>query len=221
MCETAAVTAAMAAAVAGCGGNSHHASTPTTATGSATTPSTAPSTSATTATPGTTAATTSTPATTTPATTAAGGRCATSQLRVTLGQGSGAAGSVYVPLVLTNASSSICTVFGYPGVSYVAGSAGAQVGAAATRSGGSGAVITLSPGASASSTLQEVEGGNFPANECQPTPVVGLRVYPPGQTAAAFVALPSPTTGCAGTLTNGQYLLSVGPLVAGTAGMPG
>jgi hypothetical protein len=39
--------------------------------------------------------------------------------------------------------------------------------------------------------------GAFDPAQCQPTPVRGLRVYPPRSTAAEFV--PFPATACAGT----------------------
>lgn len=58
--------------------------------------------------------------------------CATTALTASLGPGSGAAGSSYYPIEFTNASSTTCTLYGYPGVSFVTAS-GVQVGAAATR----------------------------------------------------------------------------------------
>jgi hypothetical protein len=51
---------------------------------------------------------------------------------------------------------------------------------------------------------------NYDAAVCRPTPVRGLRVYPPGDTAALFV--PAEGTGCAGTPPGDQ--LSVQTLTA-------
>ena len=45
--------------------------------------------------------------------------------------------------------------------------------------------------------VQFVQVANFDATVCRPTPVRGLRVYPPGDTASLFVAAAG--TGCAGT----------------------
>ncbi|MGH9060971.1 MAG: DUF4232 domain-containing protein, partial [Acidimicrobiales bacterium] len=223
--QVAVFAAGVVAVASGCGGGHHKAAaTSTPAPASAPTSSTAPGTTAGGATSSTApggsggvpGAATSTTAAPTPG--GNGGTCTAAQLRATLGSGQGAAGSVYVPLVLTNSGTSSCSIYGYPGVSYVTSSGGQQVGAAATRSGGYGAHITLAPGDSASATLRQVEGGNYPASECQPTPVAALRVYPPGATAAAFVALPGQTVGCAGNLPAGQSLLSISPLIAGTKG---
>jgi hypothetical protein len=55
-----------------------------------------------------------------------------------------------------------------------------------------------------------VNVANYDAAVCRPTPVRGLRVYPPGDTAALFV--PAEGTGCAGTPPGDQ--LSVQTLTA-------
>jgi hypothetical protein len=126
--------------------------------------------------------------------------CTTNQLAVTLGAGDGAAGSSYYALVFRNTGAATCILNGYPGVSYVTGSAGAQVGSPAARVPAPGATaqpVRVAPGDSAHATLREVNVGNYPAATCGPTPVLGLRVYPPNQTAAGFV--PQATTGCTQT----------------------
>jgi len=125
--------------------------------------------------------------------------CSTPQLLVTLGRGNGTAGSVYVPLQFRNRGSSACTLYGYPGVSYVTGPGGKQVGRAGQRIGPVGgqsaeAVVTLAPGSVAQATPRVIDVSNFPASSCSAIPVRGLRVYPPGETTAAFV--PDATTGC-------------------------
>jgi hypothetical protein len=190
----------------GCGGGHH-----STSEGAASSnPPTSPSTSG-------GAVTTAAPSTPTSAPAGAGG-CPTSQLRVALGTSQGAAGSVFVPLVFTNAGGTSCTLTGYPGVSYVTGDTGQQVGQPASRDAGSVTTVRLAPNASASSTLREVNPANFPPEQCLPTAVRGLRVYPPGQTAAAFVALAPGAMACSGTLPGGQSQLSVKPVVAGASG---
>ncbi|PTR22838.1 uncharacterized protein DUF4232 [Rhodococcus sp. OK519] len=124
--------------------------------------------------------------------------CAVSELRLTLGQGQGAAGSAELPLVFTNVSGRTCVLDGFPGVSYVQGGAdGAQVGAAATRSGSSAGAVTLAPNAAATAMVRAVEVRNYPQDTCAPTPVSGLRVYPPNDTGSIFV--PYSTTGCSKT----------------------
>jgi hypothetical protein len=138
------------------------------------------------------------PASSAAAPTAAGtARCTTAGLSATLGQGDGAAGSVTRPLVFTNTGSSPCELRGFPGVSYVAGDDGHQVGPAAQETGERAGEVVLRPGGRAVALVQFVQVANFDAAVCQPTPVRGLRVYPPGDTASLFVAAEG--TGCAGT----------------------
>ena len=142
-------------------------------------------------------------------TTASGTSCATSQLRVTLANGQGAAGSVIYSLQFQNVGQSSCTLFGNPGVSLVASQSGPQLGAAATFVNRSQAVtVTLAPGATASAALQIAEAANFPQSSCDEAPAAGLRVYPPGQTASLFVA----QSGLQACRDSGAQLLQVGPV---------
>jgi hypothetical protein len=133
------------------------------------------------------------------ATPAAGGtpRCTTGGLSAALGEGDAAAGSVTRPLVFTNTGAAPCELRGFPGVSYVAGADGHQVGPAAVETGERAGEVVLRPGGKAQALVQFVQVANFDAAVCQPTPVRGLRVYPPGDTASLFVAADG--TGCAGT----------------------
>lgn len=138
-----------------------------------------------------------------PPTSAAGvPNCGAGELRGSLGQAEGAAGSVIVPLVLTNTGTRTCELRGFPGVSYVAGDDGHQVGPAAAMSGARGGEVVLKPGAAAAAQLQMVNVANFDAAVCQPTPVRGLRVYPPGDTASLYVERAG--TGCAATPPGNQ-----------------
>ena len=80
-----------------------------------------------------------------------------------------------------------------------------------------GGEVVLKPGAAAAAQLQLVNVANFDAGVCRPTPVRGLRVYPPGETAALFIPLPTAPGGygeCSVSTT--QTLLSVGYLQPGT-----
>jgi hypothetical protein len=105
----------------------------------------------------------------------------------------------YVGLQFRNAGPAACTLYGYPGVSWVAGADGHQVGAAATRqannSGPAEQAVTLAPGALASAPLDIVNASALPPAECKPVPVRGLRVYPPGERSALFLSLPTASGG--------------------------
>jgi hypothetical protein len=90
----------------------------------------------------------------------------------------------------------------------VGGSDGHQVGAAATRVPGNISRVVLQPGQSAMSPLGIVDAKNYPPS-CGWTAVLGLRVYPPDQTAALFV--PHDDVACASTQ---DVTLKVEPLSA-------
>lgn len=100
-----------------------------------------------------------------------------------------------VPLLLTNRGTRTCELRGFPGVSSVAGDDGHQVGPAAAMSGARGREVVLGPVARTLLTLVDV--ANDDAAVCRPTPVRGLRIYPPGDTAALYVARAG--TGCVDT----------------------
>jgi len=121
----------------------------------------------------------------------------------------GTAGSVYYPLILRNTGSSTCTMFGYPGVSYVASAGGSQIGAPAARRVGTAHTISLAPGQSAQATLGITDAANF-TTACRITPVSWLRVYPPAQTVPLYI--PHKDQACANTT---DVTLQVGPMVAG------
>jgi Protein of unknown function (DUF4232) len=157
----------------------------------------APTTSAPTTSTTVVTSTTSVPAPTTTAAAVAG--CTTGELTAALGSPNGAAGSTYFTLTFTNQGSVTCNLFGYPGVSYVAGSAGAQVGSPAARDASVGGqatqtTVVLPPGGVGHAILRQVDVSAYPTATCEPTPVLGLRIYPPGQLTALFV--PQSTTGC-------------------------
>ena len=110
-------------------------------------------------------------------------------LRIGLGTSEGAAGSIYQDLTFKNITGHSCYLDGHPGVSYV-GSDGNQVGPSATRTGSLEHVV-LEAGHTGYATLRIVQYMNFP--NCTVATVDGLRVYPPGSTAAAFVAMSGKT----------------------------
>jgi Protein of unknown function (DUF4232) len=120
--------------------------------------------------------------------------CATAVLKGSLGPGSAAAGSSYYPIDFTNTSSSACTLYGYPGVSFVTAS-GSQVGMPATEDTVyPRQLVTLAPGGTAHAELRIAAAQNYPTSTCSPVSVSRLKVYPPGQTSALFI--PVTSTGC-------------------------
>ena len=118
-------------------------------------------------------------------------RCHSADLSVKPGSGEGAAGSRFLALVFTNTSGHTCTLYGYPGVSWVAGDDGHQVNEPFQRQrAGQKKTITVQAGGVAHATLQTHDVGFFDAATCKPVPVRGLRIYPPDETRSIFVALP-------------------------------
>ena len=134
--------------------------------------------------------------------------CATSDLRVRYAddKGSAGAGSVMGTFTFTNTGSAGCTLRGFPGVSYVGGGNGTQVGQAATRTDDAAQVRTLAAGKSVTAALRRTQPGGY-GDSCQQTGVDGFRVFPPGSTASTFVAFR--TTGCRSAEAP---LLQVGPV---------
>lgn len=120
---------------------------------------------------------------------AAGERCATGSLTGSIEPGSGgAAGNTIVHLALRNTGSTTCTLQGWPGVSFVGGGSGEQIGAAATRDESSAhPTVTLAPGATAVAPLKITQAEDYPTAKCDPVAADGFRVYPPGSTESLFV----------------------------------
>jgi hypothetical protein len=141
--------------------------------------------------------------------------CSTPNLAVWLGLGEGgaAAGSTFYSLELTNISRHRCRLFGFPGVSAVAGR---QLGSPAQRNRTRRpSRVSLLPGETAHTVLQVVDVGNFPASRCAPQTATTLRVYPPNQRASAEI--PFTFRACS---AKGPIFLSVEPIQPGV-GIPG
>jgi Protein of unknown function (DUF4232) len=135
--------------------------------------------------------------------------CRSAQLTATTDSaGGGAAGSVYMQLILTNSGTEPCVLKGYPGVSLTAGATGEPIGAAATRDAATPVTdVLLAPGKAGTATLRYTQAGNYP--DCTQTPAAGFRVYPPEDTASVFVA--DPRDACSNA---GIDLLTVGAFQA-------
>ncbi len=150
---------------------------------------------------------------------AAAPRCTTGQLHLSLGGGAGAGMSQQrTGVQMRNVGRRACTLDGYPGVSWVTGRHGHQVGPAAQRARlrSHPRTVTLAPGRLASAGLDIVEGdGGLPASRCHPEPVAGLRVYPPGDRTPLYLRLTyeDPAGVCTSPTTFST--LSVGPMVSG------
>lgn len=80
------------------------------------------------------------------------GRCRTTELRASVGRVDPGAGQRNFPVVLTNASSRTCTLYGYPGAAFVDAS-GRQLGPDPVRDPASPRTVTLAPGESAWAAL--------------------------------------------------------------------
>jgi len=148
--------------------------------------------------------------------------CTTSGLKVKVdtSQGGAAAGSTYVPINFTNTTSSTCTLFGYPGVSFVTSVPGSQLGRAAKRNRTDPATtVTLAPGAVAHATLQVAQAENYDPAECQPVTAHWLRIYPPNQFGAIYTKYTAQV--CSARLPSklgsqlGIYVVRPGPGKAG------
>lgn len=183
---------------AGCGGSSSRAATPA-------------RTATVTATPSGPAASATPPGPTASAPAPAAGPCSTTDLRLTVGEGNGAAGTIFYPLDFTNTSGSACTMYGYPGVAFVSSPGGGLVGPPARRRPPAAPVlVTVGPGATAHATLavSDVLIGNNCQDQVQ---TKWLQVYPPGSYSALFARLSR--QGCAdpSLVTMGVTTVSSGP----------
>jgi hypothetical protein len=115
----------------------------------------------------------------------------------------------HVPLRFTNTASQPCTLHGAPGVSYVTGEGGEQIGPPAARE-TEGPVVTIAPGETASAGLF-MSSAPLKTPDCEQVRVGGLRVFPPNTTEPVFVEHDG--TACDPPLDD--PLLKVGPTEPG------
>ena len=132
-------------------------------------------------------------------------QCTTSELNISTGTQQSAAGSVLIDLNFTNAGSTDCTLHGFPGVSFVGMDNGTQIGAPAVREGDAFPAVTLGPGENTIAALKISRAENYDSDACSLQPVDGLRVYPPGETASAYL----PLEGFNGCDNDGLELLTI------------
>jgi hypothetical protein len=150
----------------------------------------------------------STVAASTPSAPAGPAGCLASGLQAQLGASQGAAGTIYQVIVLTNTSASDCTLYGYPGVSFVTSRGGSQVGAPATKNPAvKAAQLTLAPGGKANVLLAVHDAGAFP--DCRLTSAGWLRIYPPGDYGSLYVQYKAQT--CANAAKSILTVTAVSP----------
>jgi hypothetical protein len=144
----------------------------------------------------------------------ANGRCHADQVRLAVepAPGGGAMGSRYEYLLITNTSTRSCTLYGYPGLSFVTAPNGQQVNDPATRRSGSApASVRLAPRQGAHVLVHTARTENYPPQMCKPVQVGGYRVYLPDETVALFVD--HPIDECS---VKGVNVAEVGPVEPGT-----
>ncbi len=118
--------------------------------------------------------------------------CATGDLQVYLGLNQGAAGHIYQVIDFKNISGRTCTLLGYPGVSFAAGTPVKQVGQAADEDPTTPRVtVTLAPGDVANALLSYTQAGFYTPSKCAQVSTAFIQVYPPNQTTPVYVAYSS------------------------------
>jgi hypothetical protein len=104
---------------------------------------------------------------------------------------------MYQVIVLTNTGTGSCTLYGYPGVSFVTGLGGSQIGKPATKNPlVARSLITLAPGGKANVLLAVHDAGAY---GCKIVAVHWLKIYPPGDYGSIYMNYDSQT--CAGRST--------------------
>ena len=140
--------------------------------------------------------------------------CLTSALRATLGAAQGTAGSAYQVIILANVSGKTCALYGYPGVSFVSGVGGSQIGKDAARDRTTAPkVVTLAPGQNGSFALRVVDAAALPTASCDPVTAKWLKIFPPENTAALYLGYAA--RACASKTAT---ILTTRAVVEGTSG---
>lgn len=119
--------------------------------------------------------------------------------------GGGAAGHIYMTLIVSNRSGANCVLDGYPGVSLVSAGSIDPIGEPAERdaSAPSTGPITLVPGGSAAAVLRYTQADNY--QDCQRVAANAVLVYPPSAT--DWLEIVHPLTACSNA---GIKLLTIG-----------
>jgi len=137
---------------------------------------------------------------------------------VAVGQGNGAAGTIFYPLEFTNLSGHTCSLFGYPGVTAI-NEHGNQLGSSANWERTTPAhTVVLAPGATAHTMLAYHDVAVTTEAGCDPVNSAALlKVYPPGQHRATYAAYDFQSCSRPGV----RYLSIVGPIIPGVGTING
>src|SRR2546423_6965603 len=126
----------------------------------------------------------------------AGIRCVSAQLTVSVGPGPNAAGHVGLLVVFTNTGAAPCTMSGYPGVSFMTGPSGTQIGDPAQRVGTPRGPVILAPQGRSHANLLLNQVGNYSADGCKPVQAGRVRGDPPDEQTPLYASSARP--GCSG-----------------------
>jgi Protein of unknown function (DUF4232) len=142
-------------------------------------------------------------------TNAAGPQCSFNNLTVSFGAPNGAAGQIYFALDFLNTGAAVCTLYGFPGVTFLNADK-ATIGSITSREGNENpTTVTLSPAGFAVASLAVTDPGIPP---CPGSAIASfVRVYPPGSLTAYFI----PITGvdvCSSPSTANYQDSHVGPI---------
>ena len=137
---------------------------------------------------------------------------------VAVGQGNGAAGTIFYPLEFTNLSGHTCSLFGFPGVSAI-DQQGHQLGSSANWEGTTSPhTVILAPGATAHTMLAYHDAAVTTEAGCDPVnSATLLKVYPPGQHKWTYAAYDFQSCSRPGV----RYLSIVGPIIPGVGTING
>jgi hypothetical protein len=120
---------------------------------------------------------------------AAAPSCSSSQVQVSAGSGQGATGNWAFPIIFRNVSRKVCSLYGYPGVSWVTAS-GALIGVPAREvhdPASPAATVNLSPGGTAYAMVMVPTVANQQLVGCRSIQAAGIRVYAPGSSSAVLL----------------------------------
>ncbi len=115
--------------------------------------------------------------------------CSASQLQISAGSGQGATGNWAFPIIFRNISDKVCSLYGYPGVSWLTAS-GAVIGIPARQvhdPASPASTVDLSPGLSAYAAVMVPTFANQQLAGCRSVRAARIRVYAPGSTSAALI----------------------------------
>ena len=121
--------------------------------------------------------------------------CLSRYLYAKPGLGQGTTSKTYMVIEFKNLDNHPCTLYGYPGVAFGAGTPVHQVGPASTEDPSTPRkLVTLPAYGYANALLQIVHWQNYPAGTCNPVSVQWLQVIPPNQTVPLY--MPYHDTAC-------------------------